>query len=168
MRTVVIRKQGNDLPALAKRLMRREANSATLLEELQTLNPHVDFAHLAPGTVLLVPDRADCNPTESDSVAGEVFAGLADDIRAGFKTASARIRSAYDRVDSDYKNVTAIARSATMKRIVDSDPELGKQLVSADARFKADVVRGREARIALGAMEKALTTELEELARLVP
>lgn len=167
MRTVIIQKQGNDLSTLTKRLTRPDANTATLLEQLQSLNPHVDFAHLVPGTVLLVPDRADCNPTESDSVVGEVFTGLADDIRAGFKTASARIRSAYDRVDSDYKNVTAIARSASMKRIVDSDPELGKQLASADARFKGDMTRGREARTALDAMEKALTTELEALVRLV-
>jgi hypothetical protein len=166
MRTIVV-KEGTDLAALAARIVRPKVDRTAPLQQLKALNPHVDFARIDAGTVLLVPDTAEFEPSASTSVAGEAFAGLAENLRAGFDIASARIRTAYERLDEERKEVSTIARSAAMKRILATDPELKAQLDQVERRNKADAALGKEAGETLQGTKKSLAAELEALARLL-
>lgn len=114
------------------------AADAPSLQRLQALNPHVDLANLKAGTVLLVPEGAEFNATEGDSVAGEAFDGFAADATAGLKFSTESVRAGIAERDAARKQVQAVFKSAAVKRVLDADPVLRKQADDADARFKAE------------------------------
>jgi vacuolar-type H+-ATPase subunit I/STV1 len=164
---MVVVKQEMDVAALMKRLGRGRTDEAPLVATLQRLNPHADFARLPAGTVLLLPERETFEGAEIESVAGEAFSDIADELRTGLKTAAQRIGAAYDRAESDRKNIASITRRTDVKRIIDGDPQLRQQVAAAEARFEELTSNGKQVRSALGAMDQAVAAELEELGRLM-
>lgn len=167
MRMIVVRQPG-DLQALAARLLKpglsREAAS---LDALRKLNPHVDFAKLDAGTVLLVPDHPDFDGGDASSIGGEAFESLAKDALAGLEAAAARMREGFERQDGQRKDVAGVLRSAAFKRLAEADESLRRQAGEVESRFKAESKRASDTAATLAAMQKALKAELDALARRV-
>lgn len=142
------------------------ATASPAMQRLQQLNPHVDFAKLKAGTVLLLPEGADFDPDQGEPLAGEAFDGLAGDAVAGLKGSGERLRAGIARRDAQRKDVSAVLKSAAIKRVLDADPALRKQADDADARFKAEQKDAADSAAQLGAMEQALGDELAALGKL--
>ncbi len=160
MRMLVL-KQGQDLQSLATRL--GAAGGAASIERLKALNPHLDLGRLQPGAVLLVPDGVD----DADSVAGAVFDGLASDLKAGLSGAAARVRAGHGKADAVRKEVVAVTKSATFKRVLEGDADLKKQVAAADNRFKAEQTLAKQADDSLVALARLIDDELAVLGKLV-
>jgi hypothetical protein len=165
MRMIVI-KEPSDLPALADRLIKPGRPSASVaLDRLRALNPHVDFARLDAGTVLLVPEHPDFEGGEASSIGGEAFASLAKDALSGLEAAASRIRAGFAQQDAQRKEAQTALRSAAFKRLAEGDEALRKQAAEVEARFASALKRVGETTALLAAMDKVLKAELDALAR---
>lgn len=159
-------KNQDSLRKLLKAGASGDLNATPAFERLQKLNPHVDFATLKPGTVLLLPDIPDLDPDSGETIAGEAFDGLAGDAAAGLKAASARVRAGFASREAERKDVGAVLKSAAIKRLMETDEVLRKQVSEADTRFKADQKEATEALAVLEAAEGALAAEIAVLGKL--
>jgi hypothetical protein len=157
MRMFVL-KQGQDLQTLSSRL-----GGAVTINRLKLLNPHLNLDRLEPGAVLLVPDDVD----DTESVAGAVFDGLAGDLKAGLKAATARVQGTRARRELLQKDVSSILKSAAFKRALDGDAELKRQADAAETRFQADQATGQQTEESLSALEQLVNEELAVLGKLV-
>ncbi len=166
MRMIVV-KQASDLQAVTGRLIRpgSGAQATVSIEALRALNPHLDFARLDAGTVLLVPDHPDFDGGDAESVGGEAFDSLAKDALAGLDAAAARMRAGFERREAQRKEVGAALRSATFKRAAEADEALRKQGAEAEARLKEDAKRAASATATLAQIEQGLKAELTALAQ---
>lgn len=142
-----------------------EPKSHPAFERLQRLNPHVDLAKLKAGTVLLLPDIPDLD-SQGDSLAGEAFDGLAADAANGLKAAGARMRDGFERRAAEHKELAAVFKSAGVKRLMESDEVLRKQVAEAEERFKAEQKEAAESLAVADEAGKALASELAALGRL--
>lgn len=157
MRMFVL-KQGQSLQSLSSRL-----GSAAAINLLKALNPHLDLDRMEPGTVLLVPDGID----DADSVAGAVFDGLAGDVKAGLKAATARVQDTRAKSELLQKDVSSILKSAAFKRALDGDSELKKQADAAETRFQTNQAASKQTEESLSALEKLVNEELAVLGKLL-
>jgi hypothetical protein len=150
----------------AKGDVQTEASSAAALARLQQLNPHVNLSKLKAGTVLLVPDIPGLGGVQGASIGAEAFDGLAADAASGLKAATAKVRAGAASRDAERKELTAIFKSAEVKRLSDGDAVLQKELVDAELRFKADQKEAAQSVLLLDEAGKALTSELAALGKL--
>ena len=165
MRMIVV-KQPSDLQGLADKLIKPgRARANVSLDTLRALNPHVDFARIDAGTVLLVPDHPDFDGGEASSIGGAAFESLAKDALAGLEAAASRMRAGFDRQDALRKEVNAALRGAAFKRLVEADEALRKQAGEVESRFKVDAKRASITMTQLASIEKALKGELEAMAQ---
>lgn len=163
MRTFVV-KDPSSLESLIERLLRNKASSASAVDQLKNLNPHVDFSkNIAPGTVLLVPDVPGSRGAEGSSVTGDAFDELREQVLASVEAAGARVSSGYDAMLREQKEVAAVLKSASLKRALKADPELKPQIDAATEVFKQDQQQAKAADEALKALQQQA---IEELARL--
>jgi hypothetical protein len=166
MRMIVL-KQASDLQALTKRLLKPgAAGSAASLDKLKALNPHVDFARIDAGTILLVPDHPDFEGGEASSIGGAAFDSLSQDAITGMKAASARMRATFERHEAERKEIGAVFKSAGFKRLIENDEALKKQAAEVESRFKAEAKRATDVAALLEATEKAMQSELAGLGKL--
>lgn len=168
MRLVVV-SQATTLDALSKTLLlgsHPAATTAAALERVQALNPHLDLQHIAAGSVLLLPELPSVNPTAGRPFGGDVFSGLAADARAGLEAATQRIRAGVDDLAADRGAVKAALRTAAVKRIVDGDPTLAKQVDTAGTRSAADQQQAQDALATVEKLSAQVSEELSALARL--
>ena len=166
MRMIVI-KQGTNLQALSTRLLAGGAGKEGALQSLQRLNPHVeDFAKIEAGTVLLVPDLPATRDGESTSISGEAFAVFREQVSEAVDAAVARVRSGYEALAAQRKDVTALLKTAAVKRMLEAEPDLRKQLDATTELFKQDQQRAKEAEKTLETLQEA-NHELRALAKLV-
>lgn len=170
MRLIVI-KQASDLQSLSARLLKRpsggrggshEIGQATL-EQVQQLNPHVDFQRIEAGTVLLLPDTPELKDTDSQSLAGDTFEDFITDTSEGFKAVTQRMRNNAETLDADRAAVNAAVKSAVVKRLIQSDPLLKKQIDEASSRFSDEQNKMQEAALLLAAMQKEMNAEFAVL-----
>jgi hypothetical protein len=165
-----ILKKGSDLQGMSAELLKSGAadtdTGRVTLERIKELNPHVDFQRLDAGTVLLVPDAPDIKAGAAASVGGEAFDGFVGDVRSGLGASSTRIKQGFERIADDRSAVSAALKTASLKRLVQSDPALKKQLEAADLQFKADIKRGEEAQAALQRAQEQAIEELTALKRM--
>jgi hypothetical protein len=168
MRLLVV-SQATDLHALRKTLFTSAQPAATMaaaLGRVEALNPHVDLQHIAAGTVLLLPDLPSVSPVHSRSIGGDAFAGLVADATNGLKAAAQRLRAGADEISADRSAVKAVLRLAGVKRIVDSDRTIAKQLDAATARSAADQKHAEEALAMLETLATQVGEDLAALAKL--
>src|SRR5262245_34904997 len=159
MRMVVI-SQPTDLNRLGKTLFTRAADTSAALERVKALNPHVDLRHVAAGTVLLLPDSPGVSATHTSSIGGDAFVEFAADVTNGLKDAARRARAGAESLAADRKEVAAVVRTAGVRRIVESDRTLAKQLDAAGARFAEGQKEAQEASAALETLTAQVGDEL--------
>lgn len=165
MRMIVIRKPGDLQGQLGRLLKSGRSRTSVPLDALRELNPHVDFARIEAGTVLLVPEHPDFEGGQSSSIGGEAFDGIAKEAMAGLDAAAARMRAGLRRQEAERKETSSVLQSAAFKRLAEGDEALRKQAGEVEAQLKADAKRAAEAADTLAAMEKALKEELAALSR---
>lgn len=161
MRFFVI-KQDTNLKSLSQKLVRADhENAPAALERLKALNPHVDAARIATGTVLLVPDTADFNSDESESV-GDSFQDFSRDITAALHGASGRVRHGLAQQDERDKEVGKMLKSAAIKKLSTDDSELRKRVDETGDRIAADAKEAKQVTTHLTVMEEGLAEELKK------
>lgn len=165
MRMIVI-KQGTDLATLSARLLAGGTGNEGALQSLQRLNPHVDFRAIEAGTVLLVPDLPGLRAGESTSISGEAFAAFQQQVSGAVEAAVARVRSGYEALAAQRQDVTAVLKSAAVRRVIEADPDLKSQLDAATQVFKQDQQRAKDAETTLQALQQA-KDEMQALAKLL-
>lgn len=165
MRMIVIRKPGDLQGQLGRLLKSGRSRTSVPLDTLRELNPHVDFARIEAGTVLLVPEHPDFEGGQSSSIGGEAFDGIAKEAMAGLDAAAARLRAGLRQQEAERKETSGVLQSAAFKRLAEGDEALRKQAGEVEAQLKADAKRTAEAADTLTAMEKALKEELAALSR---
>jgi hypothetical protein len=163
MRMIVIQ-QATDLPSLATRLL---GASASGLQQLQRLNPHVDAKRLQPGMVLLVPDVPGLKRDQSSSVSGHVVDAFRAQLGAALDAASASVRAGHEALARERQEVTAALKTAAVKRLVESDPDLAPQIEAATRVFKDDQQRAKEADKQMQQLQDGALAELDKLAKLL-
>ena len=165
MRMIVIRKPGDLQGQLGRLLKSGRSRTSVPLDTLRELNPHVDFARIEAGTVLLVPEHPDFEGGQSTSIGGEAFDSIAKEAMAGLDAAAARMRAGLKQHEAERKETTSVLHGAAFKRLAEGDEALRKQAGEAEAQLKAEAKRAAEAADTLAAMEKALKEELAALSR---
>jgi hypothetical protein len=167
MRTFVVGK-GNSPKSLIALLLGNEAASASAVDLLTNLNPHVDFTKvIEPGTVLLIPDVPGGRGAAGSSVTGNAFDALRDQLLASVKAAGARARSGFDAQLNEQQEVDAVLKSGGLKRALKVDPELRPQVDAAAQGFKQAQQRAKTADATLTALQQQATEELAHLAKTV-
>ncbi|MBI3529361.1 MAG: hypothetical protein HY067_15505 [Betaproteobacteria bacterium] len=166
MRMIII-KQGTDLQTLGTRLLGNADGKEVTLQHLQQLNPHVDFQRIEPGTVLLVPDQPGLKKDESISVSGQAFDAFRDQVSASVEAATTRVRHGYEALASQRSDVNAVLKTAAVKRLLESDPELKAQLEEAAKTFKQDQAAAKASESTLKSLQDDAAAELAALAKLL-
>lgn len=166
MRMFVI-KQATDLQALSAKLLTTGAGKESALQNLQRLNPHVDFNRLDAGTVLLVPDQPGVKTSESSSIGGEAFDAFHEQARASVDAAVTRVREGHDHLSAARTDVAAVLKTAALKRLLEADPDIKKALDEAAQVFKQDQQQAKESIAQLQAFQAQVNEELAQLAKLL-
>lgn len=157
---ILITEKAMDLPALAASLARNARTAEAALERVKTLNPQIaDTRKLAAGTVLLLPDAPELKAGAGEPAGAESLADLGARLRAGLRDLGGRASRLDERLAADHAAVRAALKSATAKRLIEGDPQLQKQLVAAEAQFKADKERAAEMRAQMAEAAKLAEAE---------
>ncbi|WP_321796802.1 hypothetical protein [Caballeronia sp. J97] len=167
MRVIVI-KQASDLKTLATRLIGKKADGSAL-ERMKALNPHADFERLEPGTVLLLPDLPGLKAGDKDtrSITGDALDSFAKDTASGLAAAAKRVAAAADALAADRAGVSGVSKVAAVKRLIDGDPVLKKQLEDAGAAFNREQKELKEAAAQIETMQKLVGEEWSALRQLL-
>lgn len=161
MRFFVI-KQDTNLKSVIQKLVKADhENAPAALDRLKALNPHVDAARIATGTVLLVPDTSDFKSDDSDSV-GDSFQDFSRDITAALHNASGRVRHGLAQQDERDKEVGKILKSAAIKKLSADDSELRKRVDETADRMATDAKDAKQVGSRLSEMEEGLAEELKK------
>ena len=166
MRMIVI-KQGTDMQALALRVLGSGAAREGAVQGLQRLNPHIDFNRIEPGSVVLVPDQPGAREGESASVSGEAFAAFSEQAKAAVDGAVARVRSGHEARLAEQKDVATVLKAPTLKRLLEADPDLKKELDAALQGFKDDQQAAKESERSMKILQDQVTAELAALGKLL-
>ena len=159
MRLIVI-EQASDWPALG-------ASQATL-DQVKRLNPHVvDFQRLEAGTVLLLPDSPELKTKDSQSPGGNAFEDFVAHTIEAFKAVAQRMSLSAEALAADRAAVNATLKIAAVKRQIESDPLLQKQLDEANNEFTDAQKKALEAASQVESMQKELGAELEALRKML-
>ncbi|MFM0053337.1 hypothetical protein [Caballeronia grimmiae] len=167
MRVIVI-KQASDLKTLATRLIGKKSDDSAL-GRVKALNPHVNFDRIEPGTVLLLPDEPGLKAGDKDtrSVTGDALDSFAKDTASGLEAAAKRAAAAADALAADRAAVSGVSKVAAVKRLIEGDPVLKKQLEDAGAasNYEQKEMKGAIARIET--MQNLVSEELAALRQLL-
>ena len=166
MRMIVI-KHDTDLQGLATQLLANVGGKDAAFHDLQRLNPHVDFKHIEPGTVLLVPDQPGLKNDATTSIAGASFDEFRGQAGAALEATVTRVRQGYEVLIAQGRDVSAVLKTAAVKRLVESNTDV-KPLVDAAAQvFKEDQQQAKEAEKTLKALQEGSLAELGALAKML-
>jgi hypothetical protein len=156
-----------DPDTLWRELLKGPDTRATA-EAVKAFNTHVRFdRELAPGTVLLIPDAADLKEGAGTPATLGDINQVAADVAAGLKAMAGRTHAGLALLQANHAAVATALKSASSKRLIDSDPELKKQLESVEARVKTDVARATESASQLAELQKLAAEELSKLRKLL-
>jgi len=169
MRMLII-KQDTDLQALSGRLLTaklsaRQTDSA--LQSLQALNPHVDLKNVRAGTVLLVPDVPGFKTSATDVVHGAALGAFQQLVRDAVSGTAERMKAGDAGRAAERTQVSAALKAATLKRIVENDPELQKQISDVGHAFKTDQLEAEQAQQAMASVGKAAQDALTALGKVL-
>ena len=165
---IFITKTDTDLAALSSTLLRKPADAGATLDRVRALNPQVeDFQKLAAGTVLILPDTPEIKAGAGTAPGADNLSDLASDLGSGLKAVNSRFASRVDDIKADRAAVTTALKTAAVKRLVDGDPALSKQLTAADAEFKREQKRVAESEAQLAQVQKVALAEFARLQKLL-
>lgn len=169
MRILVIR-QDTNLQDLVGRLIngRRSTDGIdSALDSLQALNPHADLRNLRAGTVLLVPDTPSFKVSATDPVHQEALNEFLKLVRTGLSGATEKMKAGNAARAAERAEVTAVLKTAGLKRILESDDDLKQQVADVVMAFKEDQQQADEAELALTAAGKGALSALAALDKLL-
>lgn len=177
MRLIVIDQASDLQTALNARLLKKPAGgkgkaganevSQATLDQVKRLNPHVDFQRIEAGTVLLLPDSPELNAKDSQSPGGDAFEDFVAHTSEGFKAVTQRMGLNAEALAADRTAVNATLKIAAVKRQIESDPLLQKQLDEANSEFTDAQKKAQEAAGQVEAMQKDVNAELEALRKML-
>ena len=170
MRLFVIQ-QTSDMNALSAVLLKQPAGGQALsqatLEQIKKLNPHADMQKLQAGTVLLLPDTPELKDADSQSMAGKFFDDFSATTRQSLDAVAQRMRVGAEAQAADRAGVTAVIKTAAVKRLIDSDPQLKKQLDEAANEFADVQKQAQEAARQLETLQSGLDNEMQVLRKML-
>lgn len=130
MRKIVLNNVA-DFQALNARLVGTSAVRAQAVESLKRLNPHVDFASVATGTVIVLPDTPEFRSEVAVSVPGEIFHELRDAIVADLDSSVEQGDAVTNEAAAERAALEAILRADGLQRLSDADQRLKVAIASA-------------------------------------
>lgn len=143
-----------------------KAGGAATLTRLQALNPHVDLDRLDTGATLLLPDDAPPD-TATKAPAEDSFAGFVRQAEAGLKVSSERLHQTADNLSAERSAVTTAAKSAAVKRLLESDPVLRTQLQTATDDAAQEQKQAQQAAKTVETLQQVMASELAALGKLI-
>jgi hypothetical protein len=156
-----------DLEALASSLARTPRAAAAVRERLVALNPQLaDAKRIPKGGVLILPAGNDIKAGAGTKISGANLAEFAETFGAGTRAAASRAAERLESLTAERTAVRDALKPAAAKRLVESDPQLQKQLAAAEAQFKAEQKRAGDSRAKLAAAIKAAQAELARVQRI--
>ncbi len=165
MRLIVLK--STSLQTLNAQLTKASASgSSAALERLQALNPHIDFAKLSTGMAIFLPDVPDLVQADSSTLDGGSFDAFAADLGNGMQEAAVRAKAGNDQLSTDRSDVTAILKTAALKRLLDSDATLKGQVDDVNAQFAKDQGDAQDSLTQIGTMQQDAAAEMAALGRL--
>ena len=167
MRMIVI-KQATDLQQISSRLAGK-SGAESALATLKTFNPHLaDVKKIEAGAVIFVPESPSFKTAESDSVEGDAFDDLAQQLQTSVNAASDQVQQGWSALIAEEKDVSAAFKLITSaKRAADVDAALKAQIDAATQLFKQDQTTAKSVGDSLSAMETEVEAELAEIAKLM-
>lgn len=167
MRVILI-KQASDLQALTNKLLGNKPGASATLDRVKALNPHVDFNRIEAGTVLLLPDAPglQVNDKDTHSIGSDAFNDFVQHMEEGFKAAAEHVSKAADNLTAERAAIAAVLKTDVVKRQIESDPLLKKQLEDADGELNDEQKKIQGAVKQIEVMKKAAAEELKMLNKL--
>ena len=160
MRFFVI-KQDTSLKSLAQKLSKADHGNTGAVERLAALNPHIDAARIATGTVLLVPDSDEFRTDDSDSV-GDSFQDFSREVTAALGSVSGRVRQGLAERDERDKELGKVLKSAAIMKLTADDSALRKHVDETGDRIASDAKEAKQVMTRLADMEQGLAEELKK------
>ena len=142
------------------------AGGGASLERLQALNPHIDFNDLSAGMAIFLPDTPALAATDGSSLDGGAFDAFAADLGNGMKAAAARAKAGADQLTADRGEVAAALKTATLKRLLESDAALKAQVDDVGTQFAKDQRDAQDGLKQLDAMQGDAASEMAVLGKL--
>jgi len=164
MLRIVIIERVTDLANLVASLSRSGRASGATLERVKALNPQLsDTTKLGVGTVVFLPDTAELKAGAGEPAGAESLEMLGPRLRTGWRDLEDRNARGFDVLAADHAAVRGALKAVAAKRLVESDPQLVKQLAAAEKHFETEQKRVAEMR---KQHEEAAKTVEAEFARL--
>jgi hypothetical protein len=161
-----ISKGEQTLQKLSEAVSRRPAAAGATLERIAALNPHLaNLDKLAPGTVVLLPDSPELKAGAGTALGTDNLIDLVSDVTKGVKAAGTRASSKFESIAADHAAVAKALKTEAVKKIVDGDPLLKQKLAAAEATFKAEQKREKEARAAFEDIQSFAVEAFEKLSK---
>jgi hypothetical protein len=137
------------------------------LEAIRQANPNLDFDHLAPGTVVVLPPVPGVRAAEDDQ-AGQAVDDLLDRVLEGLSSLGEATEVAAKARETELREARDLFTSDIVKRLAASVPEVKANIGSVRTTQKQD---DADANRALGELREAVdgwSAELETLRGLLP
>ena len=164
---ILITEKETDLEALASSLARTPRAAAAVRARVLALNPHLaEAARIPKGSMLMLPDSPEFKAGVGSSVSGVSAVEIADRFSAGARAQLGRAAARLESLNAERAEVRDALKSATAKRLVESDPELQKRLAATDVDFKAEQKRTAELTAQFKETAKLAEAELAKLHKL--
>ena len=167
MRMLTI-KNDTDLQGLSSLLVDARLSSArsdAALDALQAANPHADLKNLRAGTVLFVPEQPGLKASATASAPGGAFADFQQMARSALGQAAENIKTASAARADDLAAVIAATKSAALRRLLDSDRDLAKQVADETKTLEQDQEQAKQAEQTLAQASRAALAILAELGK---
>jgi hypothetical protein len=167
MRMLTIR-HNTDLQGLSTLLLDARLSSArsdAALGALQAANPHADLKNLRAGTVLFVPEQPGFKVSASVSPSSDAFGDFQQMVRTALGQAADNMKTANAARANDLAAVTAAIKSAAVKRLIDSDRELAKQVADDTKALEQDQEQAKQGEQTLAQASRAALATLAELGK---
>ena len=164
MRFFVI-KQDTELKALGQTLFK--ANRKVMTDRLKAANPHVDFSHVEAGAVLLIPDSDDPHEADAPTIGQAGLENFEREFVAAFRATSERIRNDTSRRNEADKEADKLLRSASIRKLGESDPPLRERLIEAAAQLHSRARDSKDVATRLDSLKGGLMEEIGKLQRLL-
>jgi hypothetical protein len=152
-----------DLHALSQQLGSGSVGNAATLAQIKTLNPHLNFAKLELGSMLLLPEGSELGAGKA--AGADNLAAFQAQAKAGLGALNQRARLQAENLKTERQNLGSAMKSAGLKRLQEADPAFKKQLESAAEQAAADQKAAESTAKQLEAMDKLLSTELGRMGK---
>ena len=155
-----------DLEKLAGSVARTPRAADAIRARLEALNPQ--FSKRIPrGSVVILPEGSDIKAGAGSPVRRTNLDELAERFKIGTRETAKRAGARLESLTAERTAARDSLKSVVAKRLVESDPQLQKQLAAAEAHFKAEQKRAAEASAQLADDAKLVEGELAKLHKLV-